>query len=139
MKALSIRQPWAWLIVNGHKDIENRTWATKFRGEVLVHAGLIMTRKEYAAVDDFLRNHPNKKIRSIRLPSFDKLPCGGIVGITKIVDCIPPSKASSDWHMAGCNGFKLEQSRPLPYKHFKGKLSFFDVNYFDKDLLVDMK
>lgn len=26
MKALSIRQPWAWLIANGHKDIENRTW-----------------------------------------------------------------------------------------------------------------
>jgi len=32
MKALSILQPWAWLVVNGHKDIENRTWGTGFRG-----------------------------------------------------------------------------------------------------------
>ncbi|WP_245839042.1 ASCH domain-containing protein [Yersinia kristensenii] len=38
MKALSIRQPWAWLIVNGYKDIENRTWNTKCRGPVLIHA-----------------------------------------------------------------------------------------------------
>lgn len=30
---LSIRQPWAWLIVNGYKDIENRTWPTHFRGK----------------------------------------------------------------------------------------------------------
>ncbi len=36
---LSIRQPWAWLIVNGYKDIENRTWSTRFRGKVLIHAG----------------------------------------------------------------------------------------------------
>ena len=30
--ALSIRQPWAWLIVNGYKDIENRDWKTHYRG-----------------------------------------------------------------------------------------------------------
>ena len=38
MKALSIKQPWAWLIVNGYKDIENRTWKTNYRGTFLVHA-----------------------------------------------------------------------------------------------------
>ena len=39
MKALSIMQPWAWLIANGHKDIENRSWPTRYRGPVLIHAG----------------------------------------------------------------------------------------------------
>lgn len=39
MLALSIRQPWAWLIINGGKDIENRDWPTKFRSRILVHAG----------------------------------------------------------------------------------------------------
>jgi hypothetical protein len=29
MKVLVVRQPWAWLIVNGFKDIENRSWKTK--------------------------------------------------------------------------------------------------------------
>ena len=38
MKALSIRQPWAWLIVNSHKHIENCDWPTKFRGRFLIHA-----------------------------------------------------------------------------------------------------
>ena len=51
MKALSIRQPWAWLIVNGHKDIENRQWRTHFRGKIYVHAAKGMTRGDYLACD----------------------------------------------------------------------------------------
>ncbi len=47
MKALSIRQPWAWLILHGGKDIENRDWATRFRGRVLIHASKGMTRDEW--------------------------------------------------------------------------------------------
>ena len=43
-KVLSIRQPWAWLILHGGKDVENRNWATKVRGRVLIHAGSTMTR-----------------------------------------------------------------------------------------------
>jgi hypothetical protein len=39
MKTLTIKQPWAALIVHGIKDIENRTWPTKFRGRILIHAG----------------------------------------------------------------------------------------------------
>jgi len=38
MKILSIRQPWAALIVSGAKDVENRTWPTRYRGPLLVHA-----------------------------------------------------------------------------------------------------
>jgi hypothetical protein len=38
MKILSVRQPWASLIVNGFKDVENRTWPTRYRGRILVHA-----------------------------------------------------------------------------------------------------
>mgnify|MGYP002359850962 FL=1 len=40
MKALSIRQPWAGLIIHGYKDIENRDWPTRYRGPLLVHAPL---------------------------------------------------------------------------------------------------
>ena len=38
MKALSVRQPWAWCIVSGFKSVENRTWTTKYRGPILIHA-----------------------------------------------------------------------------------------------------
>ena len=54
MKALSIRQPWAWLIVNSHEDVENRTWRTRERGPVLVHASKGMTPTEYEDVCHFL-------------------------------------------------------------------------------------
>ena len=40
MKVLSLRQPYAELIVSGKKTIESRLWATKFRGEFLIHAGM---------------------------------------------------------------------------------------------------
>jgi hypothetical protein len=39
MRTLSIRQPWAGLIVAGIKDIENRSWSTSYRGPILIHAG----------------------------------------------------------------------------------------------------
>ena len=40
--ALSIQQPWAWFIVNGYKDVENRTWSTKFRGRPMTTALLAL-------------------------------------------------------------------------------------------------
>ena len=40
LPALSVRQPWAWLIVSGLKDVENRPRRTHYRGSLLIHAGL---------------------------------------------------------------------------------------------------
>jgi len=38
MKCITIKQPWASLICEGIKNVENRTWKTKVRGRVLIHA-----------------------------------------------------------------------------------------------------
>ena len=38
MKALALRPHWAWLVVNGYKDIENRSWPTRLPGRIWVHA-----------------------------------------------------------------------------------------------------
>jgi hypothetical protein len=46
LKALAVRQPWAWLIVNGFKDIENRSRRIHHRGPLLIHASL--SRDNYA-------------------------------------------------------------------------------------------
>lgn len=40
MKALSVRQPWAWAIARGHKGVENRSWTTAYRGPLLIHASM---------------------------------------------------------------------------------------------------
>jgi len=39
MKALTVKQPWAWAIIHGGKDIENRNQRTNYRGELYIHAG----------------------------------------------------------------------------------------------------
>jgi len=40
MKALTVRQPWAWAIAHGGKNVENRTWYTAYRGPFAIHAAL---------------------------------------------------------------------------------------------------
>jgi hypothetical protein len=50
MKAISIKQPFAWLLVNGFKDLENRNWKTNFRGEILIHASKDIDVGDYAFV-----------------------------------------------------------------------------------------
>lgn len=40
MKALTLRQPWAWAVASGHKKVENRVWAPRYRGPLLIHAGV---------------------------------------------------------------------------------------------------
>ena len=39
MKVLTLKQPWASLVANGYKVYEFRSWKTKYRGEILIHAG----------------------------------------------------------------------------------------------------
>lgn len=119
MRALSIRQPWAWLIVNGHKDIENRDWSTKFRGDVLIHAGKQLPRSHYEFVAlDMASNF------GIELPAFEALERGGIVGLATIVDCV--SASESPWFQ-GEYGFVISKALPLRFYEVNGKLGFFDV------------
>lgn len=121
--ALSIRQPWAWLIVNGHKDIENRDWPTNFRGQLLVHAGLTMTRKYYDQVT--LELEAAGLLPSCGMPAYEELERGGFVGWTRVVDCV--TESDSDWKQDGSYGFVLRDSRPIPFHPWKGKLNFFNV------------
>ncbi len=112
LPALSVRQPWAWLIVNGYKPIENRTWPTKFRGEFLVHAG---QRIDTAAWAYLRAAHPEIAFPVV----FD---VGGIVGQARLVDCV--TSHSSPW-FEGPYGFVLADGRPLAFVAGTGRLGFF--------------
>jgi len=134
--ALSVRQPWAWLIVRPDitdpveramafaageiKDIENRDWPTNFRGRVLIHASKNCTKAEYTNAVDFL------VARGIecKLPAIDQFERGGIVGSVEIVDCTDDSE--SRWFV-GDFGFVLRNPKPLPFVPWKGRLGFFNV------------
>ncbi|RKE35234.1 hypothetical protein B0G76_1295 [Paraburkholderia sp. BL23I1N1] len=139
MKALSVRQPWAWLIVRPDlvgaartaaiaagelKDIENRTWPTRFRGRFLVHASKGMTRAEYDDAQDPLWASGGP---TVELPPFEQLERGGIIGVATIDACIHPVDRVSKWHADGQYGFHLADSKPVPFIACKGALQFFDV------------
>jgi hypothetical protein len=134
MIALSIRQPWASLILKCGKDIENRNWRTKFRGRVLIHAAKGMTRGEHMdaimfAVDAIKRDSGKARfttrvtLRELGF-AYEELPRGGIIGSVEIVDCVEASE--SPWFV-GPYGFVLRDPQPLPFREFKGQLGFFEV------------
>lgn len=118
MIALSIQQPWAWLIVHGYKPIENRTWATKVHGRVLIHAGLKVDRVVWSRLKYYVPE----------LPTIANLECGGIVGEATLTNCV--TEHSSLW-FEGPFGFVFIDPRPLPFMACKGRLGFFEVDYIN--------
>ena len=112
MKAISIRQPWAALIVAGIKDIENRSWSTNYRGKLLVHASKKFDKGGWSLAKRF--NVPQSML-DYR---------GGIIGEMEIVDCVKES--NSDW-FEGPYGFVLKNAKFLPFKSCKGKLGIFEA------------
>ncbi|EPA7489326.1 ASCH domain-containing protein [Yersinia enterocolitica] len=123
MKAISIRQPWAWLIINGLKDIENRTWCTTYRGPVLIHASSrVPTKAECAEAQKILTD--NFGINTPRVPEPHYFALGGIVGGVTITDCVETS--DSPWFL-GPKGFILSEAFEVKISPMKGRLSFFET------------
>lgn len=130
MKALSIRQPWAWLIANGHKDIENRSWHTRYRGPVLIHASAHkVTQEEYDIAFECVKEFEATCDVIVGMPTIydlhDLEMRGGIVGVAEITGTCESS--SSPWFI-GPVGFQLSNASTLPFHPIKGRLGFFDTN-----------
>jgi hypothetical protein len=116
MKALSIRQPWAWLIVHGLKPVENRSWSTSHRGPTLIHASQVF---DTDGLNSVLRAFPDLRCR---MPQQYSL--GGIVGRADLVDCV--QQHSSAW-FTGPYGFVISNPQPVPFVRLRGQLAFFEV------------
>lgn len=114
MLALSVQQPWAWLIVHGYKDIENRTWTTHVRGEFAVHAG---KKIDADAIAWIRREFPE-------IPLPEQFDTGGIVGYANLHGVVP--RSGSRWFF-GPHGFLLKDQRPCALIPCRGQLGFFRV------------
>ncbi len=132
LPALSVRQPFAWLIAhqseypNG-KDIENREWATSYRGPLLIHAGKEVDHNFFQKDDLYFpyalkRTHP--ELERLMPQTHKGCETGGIVGICEIVDCI--AESVSPWFI-GKYGFVLANARTLPFVAYRGALGLFSV------------
>jgi ASCH domain len=120
IKVLTIRQPWAALIISGHKPIENRSWVSDYRGRLYIHAGLNYD------VDAFERIEREHDIQ------FDRatLQKGAIIGHAEMVDCV--TAHPSRW-FDGPYGWVLRNPKRIAAIPLKGQLGLFSI---DADLLT---
>jgi len=136
MKALTILQPYAHLIVTGEKLVENRTWPTRHRGPLLIHAG--KNRSEVDNATDFELYEEYGEV----------LPFGAIVGRAQLVQCLKKeliaTKLYDDefpwlrnhYHMNGPWCWILADverfEKPIPYQ---GRQGLFDIPAIELDSL----
>ena len=118
MKALSLKQPWAELIIQGRKIIETRKWKTNFRGEFYIHA---------SKSKNFLNYGKELRIKDMEF--------GMLIGKAEIVD-VKEYKNKKDFnkdynkHFAKNfvkYGFILKNIKRINPRHYKGSLNFFEV------------
>jgi activating signal cointegrator 1 len=98
MKVLSLLQPWASLVVMGAKQIETRSWNTKYRGPLLIHASKKYTGAQKSLAVDFNVNH------GAGLGFTEDLPVGLIIGSVNLIETFPTEKA---WSGTGGIGWKI--------------------------------
>jgi len=130
MKVITIKQPWATLIAKGYKEYEFRTWKTKYRGDILIHAG---------------KNIDKKAMERFHYLNLE-FPLGKIIASATITDCIKVddafrsmlaqkdpmvyknviNKTSNDWNGYG---FQLENVKEIVPIAINGKLGLW--NYDD--------
>lgn len=118
-RVLSIRQPYAELIVSGTKRVENRSWSTKYRGLVLIHAA-----RQTATHGAHLH------------PDTPRLARRGIVGVAELVDVV---SGSDDPWFSGPFGLVLENARRVPFASWRGTLALVAVPPDDVALLLKGK
>ena len=119
MKALSIRQPWAWAVINAGKDIENRNWLTRLRGRFWVHAAKGVTRWEYEDAAETI-----EQVSGLVPPPLKDIERGGLIGSVDLVNCVTDSP--SPW-FGGRFGFVLIDPMPMEFFPLSGTLGFFDI------------
>lgn len=130
MKVITIKQPWATLIAEGYKEYEFRTWKTKYRGDILIHAGKGIDQK---AMKRFWHLHL-------------EYPVGQIIAKATITDCIKVddtfkdilakkdpivyesviNTTSQDWDGYG---FQLKNVTKMKPIEVNGKLGLWEYDY----------
>ena len=121
MKALSIKQPWAQLIIIGAKDVENRSRPTSFRGRFAVHVSL--KRADYEDVD--IEAIPRDLREPVKRAWERNASAGRVIGTVELVDCVRDSNSiwaiDNYWHWVLRDPRPYSRSRPA-----KGRLGLWE-------------
>lgn len=133
MKVLTLRQPWATLVAEGIKKYEFRSWKTKYRGKVLIHAGVGIDKEDM------------KKYKNLDL----EFPSRRIIAVVEIEDCLEldeelNKKIIAEKNIAYGNktrtgyAWKLSNVKKINYdKEINGQLGLW--NYNDDEINTTIK
>lgn len=134
IRALTVRQPWSWAIARGYKPVENRTWATSYRGPLAIHASLAWDTDPYAIqfVKDAMRTQGVLPPASIR----DDSPLAGVGRVVAVVDLVDicgdgvhGDCACGPWAASGQMHWRLANPRPLAEPvPAKGRLGLWNID-----------
>ncbi len=117
MKVLTVQQPWASLIVHGGKPWEFRSWPTRHRGLLAIHAGRCFGGRQRR-----LCSEPAIK-PLLDAAGFDNpgdLPFGGILGMVRVIECVARREGGFAWRLAD----PVLLPAPVPYR---GQLGLCDL------------
>lgn len=127
-KAISIKQPYAILEAQGIKNIENRTWATKYRGRVYIHASAKPQCSFF--IEALTKEQQDYLIKSKLIHTIERGLCSAIIGHVDIIDCV--ENHTSIWALP--NHYHWVLANPVlfdePILDVKGKLSFWNCSEY---------
>ncbi len=138
--ALSLKQPWATVLVYGLKTMEIRRWPTARRGRVLIHAATVPDERPeaWALVPEELREAAEL--------------AGGIVGAADLTGCVAYRTAEAFAADTACHrndpswfrgpalyGFRFANAVVLPFRRYPGWMRFFPVTDGDPRELRNLR
>ncbi len=122
MKAISVKQPWAWAIAYKQKTIETRTWWTNYRGPLLIASSL---KPDRTLLDWFIKE-TGQHIEN-------QMEYGKAIAVAELVDCRPMTEKDQD--AALCDiypkafSWVLENVRTINPFPVKGQLGLYEVEF----------
>jgi hypothetical protein len=122
-RGISVRQPYAWAIIHGDKDVENRSQRAAFQfkpaiGErVLIHASKGMTATEYENGAAFMASI------GVRCPQREALQFGGVIGSVFVRDIV--TRSDSPWFRKGATALVFSHAIPQPLMPVRGQTGLF--------------
>lgn len=133
-RVLTIEQPWAWAIMEGFKDVENRDWILKYQGILAIHSSKTFDKEGYEWIS---KNCSMLGINPFEIPQPEDFSLGYILGTIFMEGVIELDQEdveienerllkylSSEWFF-GKYGFCLQHPRKCKQISLKGQLGVF--------------
>jgi activating signal cointegrator 1 len=93
MKAITLHEPWAWLVLHGWKEVETRSWSTDYRGLLAIHAG---KKRDVDGAMLHLRMNSIRGVSDRLIPPFEELPFGAVIATCRLSAVIPMHRLADE-------------------------------------------